>query len=208
MFVTERTWYTGPKRPPGVTRARVRELHEQGRSQREIGKELGLSKSTVAFHMRRLDLPPDERFGRRYHWADVQRAYDSGLSIRECARRFGFSTASWHQAAQRGVVVSRPREMPIEELLVVGRRTSRHHLKTRLLKEGLKENRCERCGITEWLGEPLSMQLHHVNGDGTDNTLENIRFLCGNCHSQTDTYGGRNGHRRVRGPSGSRAPNP
>jgi hypothetical protein len=43
---------------------------------------------------------------------------------------------------------------------------------------------------------PLSMALHHVNGDGSDNRLENIKFLCPNCHAQTSNYGGRNGHRR------------
>jgi hypothetical protein len=42
------------------------------------------------------------------------------------------------------------------------------------------------------------MQLHHVNGDGLDNRLENLELLCANCHSQTETYGGRNGHRRKR----------
>ena len=47
-----------------------------------------------------------------------------------------------------------------------GRRRSRHHLKWRLLREGLKENRCEECGITEWRDKPLNMALHHVNGDG------------------------------------------
>lgn len=66
----------------------------------------------------------------------------------------------------------------------------------RLLQAGLKENRCERCDISEWRGKPLNMQLHHINGDGLDNRLENLEFLCGSCHSQTDTYGGRNGHRR------------
>jgi 5-methylcytosine-specific restriction endonuclease McrA len=95
----------------------------------------------------------------------------------------------------RGAIVPR-HAMPIEELLVAGRRTHRSHLKKRLLNEGLKQNKCERCGIGEWLGKPLSMQFHHVNGDGSDNRLENIAFLCPNCHSQTDTYGGRNGHRR------------
>jgi hypothetical protein len=68
----------------------------------------------------------------------------------------------------------------------------------RLLAEGLKENRCEQCGISDWQGKPLNMQLHHLNGNGTENRLENVVFLCGNCHSQTDTYGGRNGHRRPR----------
>ena len=68
----------------------------------------------------------------------------------------------------------------------------------RLLQEGLKQNRCEQCGITEWRGAELSMQLHHANGDGSDNRLESIVFLCPNRHSQTDTYGGRNGHRKPR----------
>lgn len=89
--------------------------------------------------------------------------------------------------------------MPIEQLLVDGRaQTNRYHLKTRLLAEGIKENRCEICSLTEWRGKPLSMQLHHMNGRGKDNRLENIAFRCPNCHAQTETYGGRNGHRRRR----------
>ena len=46
------------------------------------------------------------------------------------------------------------------------------------------------------------MQLHHVNGDGRDNRLDNLELLCPNCHSQTETYGGRNGHRRNGGAPG------
>jgi hypothetical protein len=189
---------TGPKARPGEMREAVRALHSQGLRQQEIATRLGIAKSTVAFHVRRLDIPPDLRFARRYDWAEIQRAYDTGLSIRQCAARFGFNLGTWHQAVSRGKIVSRPVAMPIEELLVVGRKTSRHHLKVRLLKEGLKENRCERCGINDWRGEALNMALHHINGDGTDNRLENIEFLCPNCHAQTPNYGGRNGHRRRR----------
>lgn len=87
--------------------------------------------------------------------------------------------------------------MPIEELLVVARtKTNRVHLKNRLIAEGHKQNRCERCGVTEWLGRPLSLEIHHKNGDPNDNRLPNLSILCPNCHSQTDTWGGRNGHRR------------
>jgi hypothetical protein len=178
-------------------RQRVRTLLEEGLTQTEIAERLGVGKTTVNFHVRRLDVPLDPRFAQRYEWKAIRAAYEGGLSRRQCMRRFGFSPDAWHQAVKRGAIVPRPTAMPIEQLLVAGRsKTSRHHLKRRLLSEGLKENRCEICGITRWMGRPINMQLHHKNGDGSDNRLENIQFLCGNCHSQTDTYGGRNGHRR------------
>jgi hypothetical protein len=185
------------------TRNQVGELRRQGNSYAEIARQLGLTKSTVAYHARRLGLEADERFAQRYDWSEIQVAYDSGLSVRACAAHFGFNLATWHQAVRRGAVKARPAAMPIEMLLVADRQqTNRSHLKGRLLKEGLKENRCERCGITEWFGEPINMQLHHLNGDGKDNRLENIVLYCANCHSQTETYGGRNGHRRKRLPAG------
>jgi hypothetical protein len=118
------------------------------------------------------------------------------MSVRECARHFGFNLASWFQARGRGDVRARPTAMPIEQLLVPNRpTTNRTHLKLRLLAEGLKENVCERCGLTEWIGQPLNMQLHHLNGNGKDNRLENISFLCPNCHAQTVNWGGRNAGR-------------
>lgn len=187
---------SGAKRPPGVMREAVRALHALGLSRKQIADRLGVNKSTVVYHVRRLELPVDERFGRRYDWGEIGRAYTSGLSARECRKRFGCTRTAWAEAVRRGDIKPRPREIPIERLLVPGRRTNRSHLKTRLVKAGLKANQCEECGIAEWQGKPLSMQLHHVNGDGSDNRLENIILLCANCHSQTDTYGGRNGHRR------------
>jgi len=181
----------------GTTRALVKRFLAEGLRPAEIALQLGVTKSTVAFHMRRLNIEVDERCARRYDWAEIQLAYDSGLSVRQCAAKFGFNLASWHKAVGRGAVVARPTAMPIEVLLVRGRvQTNRSHLKQRLLAAGLKENRCERCGLTEWNGVPRNMQLHHQDGDGTNNTLENLELLCPNCHAQTDTYGGRNGHRR------------
>jgi DNA-binding transcriptional ArsR family regulator len=175
----------------------IGQLRAQGLSYSEIALRLGISKPTVAYHVRRLGIPVNERASRRYDWEAVQEAYDSGLSARQCAARFGFCIATWAAAVKRGAVVPRPQEMPLSSLLVVGRQaTQRGHLKGRLLKAGLKENRCERCGLSEWNGEPLGMQLHHVNGDRYDNRLENLKLLCPNCHAQTDNWGGRNGHRR------------
>jgi hypothetical protein len=169
------------------------------KSQAEIARVLGISKSTVAFHCRRLGVRADPRFARRYDWTDVQRAIDKeNLSMRQCLERFGFCRATWADALQRGDIVPRPVKIPIEQLLVVGRAgTNRGHLKRRLISEGLKQNHCEGCGLAAWRGKPLSLELHHVNGDGSDNRLENLQLVCGNCHSQTDNWGGRGGRRQA-----------
>lgn len=66
-------------------------------------------------------------------------------------------------------------------------------LKRRLLREGLLTDECSGChSKPEWQGKPLTLQLDHINGVRKDNRLENLRVLCPNCHSQTDTYAGRN----------------
>jgi DNA-binding transcriptional ArsR family regulator len=172
------------------TRERVLELRAQGVGTVAIARALGVSKSTVVYHLRRAGHAPDERFNRRYDWAEIQAYYDEGHSISECQARFGFSRETWNSARLRGAVRPRPQAMPLERLLA-GRR-NRSHLKLRLIKLGLKEDRCELCGLTEWQGRPLSMALHHVNGDGDDNRLENLQLLCPNCHSQTENFAGRN----------------
>jgi len=59
-------------------------------------------------------------------------------------------------------------------------------------KMGLKENKCECCGLSEWRGKPLVCELHHINGDTTDNRIGNLIILCPNCHSQTDNFRSRN----------------
>lgn len=184
------------QQPPGETRRKVEQLLNEGIGVAQISKRLGISKPTVCYHVRRLGIPPDLRFAKRVDWAAVQKAHDEGTSVRACARRFGFHKGSWHKAVQRGDIRPRSHLIPLDELLVRGRPTNRSHLKQRLIAAGLKQARCEECGIADWLDMPLSLHVHHKNGDGTDNRLENLQVLCPNCHSQTDTYGGRNGHRR------------
>lgn len=66
------------------------------------------------------------------------------------------------------------------------------NLRKRLLNNGIFEYKCFMCGISNWQENYLSLQLDHINGIRTDNRLENLRLLCPNCHSQTDTYCGKN----------------
>jgi DNA-binding CsgD family transcriptional regulator len=186
------------KRWQHETRRAVQGLLERGLTHAEIAFELGVSKPTVSYHVRRLGLPRDERAARRFDWTAIQAAHDSGLTARECCEKFGCSRSAWQDAARTGRLKPRSTLIPLDELLSNGRRCNRGHLKTRLLKAGLKEERCEDCGLTEWRGKPLRITLHHINGDGYDNRIENISFLCPNCHSQTSNYGGRNGHLRAR----------
>lgn len=65
-------------------------------------------------------------------------------------------------------------------------------LKKRLIKEKVLEYKCAICGLTEWVNKPISLQLDHINGINNDHRIENLRFLCPNCHSQTDTFAGKN----------------
>ena len=79
--------------------------------------------------------------------------------------------------------------LPLEKILIKDSEYNRTKLKTRLVKEGLKEYKCECCGISEWNGKPLTLQLHHINGIHNDNRLSNLQLLCPNCHSQTENFG-------------------
>jgi 5-methylcytosine-specific restriction endonuclease McrA len=55
-----------------------------------------------------------------------------------------------------------------------------------------QEYKCADCGIDSWCGKSITLELDHINGDSTNNTEDNLRMLCPNCHSQTDTYKAKN----------------
>lgn len=79
-----------------------------------------------------------------------------------------------------------------ENLLVTNCNHSRSRLRKFIIKNKLLPYKCAICGTEKWNGKTLSLELDHINGINNDNRLENLRFLCPNCHSQTTTYGSKN----------------
>lgn len=111
------------------------------------------------------------------------RIHDAGLDMSH------FAGQGWRAGIRVPVV---PRT-PLVEVLVKGRPApSTSDLRKRLIAEGLKQHRCERCSLTSWNDQPIPLELDHANGRRDDNRLENLRVLCPNCHAQTETYRGRN----------------
>jgi hypothetical protein len=143
-------------------------------------------------------------------WADEEfiQARETSQSIAEMLRKLGLVPAGgnyeyFYQHLDR-LGLSRPPgqrwsagknlgpRRPIESFLVNGVPTSTNQLRKRLLASGLKQHKCEKCGLAEWLGQPIPLELDHIDGDRANNSFENLRILCPNCHAQTDTYRGRN----------------
>lgn len=98
---------------------------------------------------------------------------------------------------QRGKGISKPagsRKIPLSDILNGEQpQYQTNKLKKRLIAEGVKQEMCEQCKCgTVWQGQPLVLHLDHIDGDRHNHTLQNLQLLCPNCHSQTETYCGRN----------------
>lgn len=113
----------------------------------------------------------------------VRRINDAGISSTH------FTGSGWNVGVKK---MQTNYGKDISSLLVIDSPYQTYKLKRRLIKEGIKSNLCERCGVASRLGQSLSLELDHINGINTDNRLCNLRILCPNCHSQTETWRGRN----------------
>jgi 5-methylcytosine-specific restriction endonuclease McrA len=115
-------------------------------------------------------------------------------------KRLNIDVSHWTgQGHLRGRRHDWARKTPLNEVLCEDSRYlgGSCKLKERLIAADLLLNHCAICKITAWIDKPLQLHLDHINGKRRDNRLENLRLLCPNCHSQTETYCGKN-KRRIR----------
>lgn len=118
----------------------------------------------------------------------VKLAYKTGKKIKPSVAYQSYSTKIKDKMAwSRGKQIVTNREMFVEN--------SSHAnsaIKKRIADGNLIDYKCQRCGIDSWNGESITLELDHINGKNNDHRIENLRFLCPNCHSQTETYKGKN----------------
>ncbi|MGW7644471.1 HNH endonuclease signature motif containing protein [Streptomyces bobili] len=108
-------------------------------------------------------------------------------------KAYGIDTSHFQVPTQRGEAPRRrtPAELLIEQPADNSRRIHSDRLKRAMTSVGVPE-RCTLCGIDAvWRGYPLTLEIDHIDGNWRDNRIENLRFLCPNCHSTTDNYRGR-----------------
>jgi 5-methylcytosine-specific restriction endonuclease McrA len=105
----------------------------------------------------------------------------------------GLVTKSAGKHYEGMVSYNKSRAFPDDKVYTENSSFPRHRLKERLIRENKIPYSCQECSNEgEYNGKKLSLQLDHINGVNNDNRLNNLRFLCPNCHTQQDTYAGKN----------------
>lgn len=151
---------------------------------------------------------------RKYTKEQFVEAWNEGSSLNEVSKILGIkgiSSDSFSILKRTAILLELPeyptgvrkdiksRRWEINELFSIHENTPPCNdvLKKKILKHNFKQYKCELCDIDTWLDLKLSLHLDHINGNTKDNRLENLRFLCPNCHSQTETFGRGNSHVKI-----------
>ncbi|MFI9111421.1 HNH endonuclease signature motif containing protein [Streptomyces venezuelae] len=201
------------------TRERLETAAREARTLTEALERLGVdprspTRRYVRERMRKLgvDVSHFEREGVRWTKEVLAEAVAASTNMCEVLRRlgvevvggqhthisrrvkaYGVDTSHFCRPVRRGEVRRRrtPEALLVEQTGPRTRRISRERIAWALTESGIPQ-RCALCGNRAvWLGEPLPLEIDHIDGDWRNNRIENLRFLCPNCHSTTDSYRGR-----------------
>lgn len=187
-------------------------LLQQGFRNKEICERLGVDPSSVTHHAKKMNLTRGHG-GRRKDWDQIRAYYESGASYEDCCEKFGTTLSTLWKASKRGLIAARPSggidrakslAQMIQDHAGVRGSSARSVIRRKVLAENAIYYHCAVCGIDEWNGKPLTLRLDHIDGDGGNHALDNLRFVCPNCDSQSDTYCFRNrGRYQSRGIGGT-----
>ena len=137
-------------------------------------EEIVLNCSTYADVLRKLDF--------------INPAGSSYRCLKDKIKQFNISTSHMTHYSNGGFKI-----YSNEEMFIKGSKVAQSALRTRVKRNNLIPYKCAICGNTgEWNNKPLTLTLDHINGNRTDNRLENLRYLCPNCDRQQDTFGAKN----------------
>ena len=143
---------------------------------------------------------------RNYSLEEFQQICNESESVREVVQKLGYAPNGGGTAARikrdienNNIDISHftgqahtknigKYKTPIEDYLTNKVKITSHKLRLRLLKEGIFEYKCACCGNSEWLGQPIPLELHHKDGNKDNNSLDNLELRCPNCHYFTETY--------------------
>ena len=136
---------------------------------------------------------------------EIERFVIDSKSYAELARKIGYDDASKNGSAYR-TVHQMIDELSLDTSHFTGQGWNKDNFDYSRFRYGkkiktanaltaitsLRGHKCESCGLEEWKGRSIPLEVHHIDGDELNSELSNLQILCPNCHALTDNYKGKN----------------